>query len=208
MALSRARILSSENNASVSQEQNVNIKIAANRTPIQQPQVPVQPQPNVQPIYTIPPNNGSAGIPAYDKTHENVNFTIPQTAGAYQSAAPINNPVQNRTIELDTDDLEIKNKFLEILLSIYETNPTKLNNYIICHSNSLMELIKILTRADKVELIINDDSGCTGCVSNTKYLKIDKILVYKDNQSTELKYGYNNIYCELLKHAISLKLCI
>lgn len=35
-----------------------------------------------------------------------------------------------------------------------------------------MELIKILTQADKVELVIDEDSSCTGCISNTKYMNI------------------------------------
>ena len=210
MTLHKARILSSENDASVKQEQNVNIKIAANRPPPVQPvaytegdypQVP-QMQPQVQPQmgYTEGgyPQNGT----------QNANFTTPSTTGAYPSVAPINNPPLERSIELDGEDLDTKNKFLEILLSIYETNPLRMNNYLVCHSNTLMELIKILTKADKVELVINEDSGCTGCVSNSKYMKIDKILVSKNGVSNELKYGYNHVWTELIRHSISLKICI
>ncbi len=102
----------------------------------------------------------------------------------------------------------IKNKFLETLLSIYELNPLRVNNYLVCHSNSLMELIKILTHADKVELIIDEDSGCTGCVSKNKYLEIQRILVTKDGKSNDLKYGYNDVYAQLVRYGISLKLCI
>lgn len=206
MSLHKARILSSENDASVKQEQNVNIKIAANRPPPVQPvSYPQVPQMQPQMGYT---QNGT----------QDANFTTPSTTGPYPSVAPINSPPQgtsfpesstiDRSLELDTDDLGTKNKFLEILLNIYETNPLRMNNYLVCHSNTLMELIKILTKADRVELVINEDSGCTGCVSNSKYMKIDKILVSKNGVSNELKYGYNHVWTELIRHSISLKICI
>lgn len=206
MSLHKARILSSENDASVKQEQNVNIKIAANRPPPVQPvSYPQVPQMQPQMGY---PQNGT----------QDANFTTASTTGPYPSVAPINSPPQgssfpesptiDRSLEPDTDDLGTKNKFLEILLNIYETNPLRMNNYLVCHSNTLMELIKILTKADRVELVINEDSGCTGCVSNSKYMKIDKILVSKNGVSNELKYGYNHVWTELIRHSISLKICI
>ena len=201
MSLHKARILSSENDASVKQEQNVNIKIAANRPPPVQPvSYPQVPQIQPQMGYT---QNGT----------QDANFTTPSTTGPYPSVAPINSPFPesstiDRSLDPDTDDLGTKNKFLEILLNIYETNPLRMNNYLVCHSNTLMELIKILTKADKVELVINEDSGCTGCVSNSKYMKIDKILVSKNGVSNELKYGYNHVWTELIRHSISLKICI
>lgn len=213
MTLHKARILSSENDASVKQEQNVNIKIAANRPPPVQPvtytkglnpeggypQVP-QMQPQVQPQVA----NFTIG------TQSPGSMNIPPTTGQYPSVAPINSPARERSVELDgeIEDLDTKNKFLEILLSIYETNPLRMNNYLVCHSNTLMELIKILTKADKVELVINEDSVCTGCVSSSKYMKIDKILVSKNGVSNELKYGYNHVWTELIRHSISLKICI
>ena len=204
MTLHKARILSSENDASVKQEQNVNIKIAANRPPpvqpVSYPQVP-QMQPQVQPQMGYTEGYPQTGT-------QDANFTTASTTGPYPSVALINNPPLERSLELDGEDLDTKNKFLEILLSIYETNPLRMNNYLVCHSNTLMELIKILTKADKVELVINEDSGCTGCVSNSKYMKIDKILVSKNGVSNELKYGYNHVWTELIRHSISLKICI
>ncbi len=206
MSLHKARILSSENDASVKQEQNVNIKIAANRPPpvqpVSYPQVP-QMQPQMGYTKGLNPEGG------YTQTGtQDANFTTASTTGPYPSVAPINSPPTDRSLDPDTDDLGTKNKFLEILLNIYETNPLRMNNYLVCHSNTLMELIKILTKADKVELVINEDSGCTGCVSNSKYMKIDKILVSKNGVSNELKYGYNHVWTELIRHSISLKICI
>ena len=199
MALSKARILSSENDASVKTEQNTNINIKIQPKQSQQMNQPVQP---VQ------------SIPQHQRTPSNqsVNFTQPsETNLSSLSAQPTSNTVQERGISdlgADISSIETKNRFLEILLSIYETNPIKINDLLICHSQTLMELIKILTNSDKVELIVNDESGCTGCLSNTKYLSIDRILVYVNNESFDLKYQFNNVYTELIRHNISLKTCI
>lgn len=134
--MNKARILSSENDASVKTEQNTNINIK------------IQPQHQRQP------------------SNQSVNFTQPlEMSSLSPSTQPTSNTVQERGISdlgADISSLETKNKFLEILLSIYETNPIKISDLLICHSQTLMELIKILTNADKVELIVNDESGCTG----------------------------------------------
>lgn len=204
--LRKARILSSENDASVkqSQETNVEIKIKpSNSQPVGQP--------ISQPVYY--PN-----VPQMNSQSRDVNFTIPEENSQYQFQPPTNkasagadlSATQSRDILLgnEIEDLTVKNKFLETLLSIYELNPLRVNNYLVCHSNSLMELIKILTHADKVELIIDEDSGCTGCVSKNKYLEIQRILVTKDGKSNDLKYGYNDVYAQLVRYGISLKLCV
>lgn len=209
MSLNKGRILSSENDASVkqSQETNVEIKIKpSNSQPVGQP--------ISQPVYY--PN-----VPHMNSQSRDVNFTIPEENSQYQFQPPTNKAPAGAglpaTIVRDKgivdlgneiEDLTVKNKFLETLLSIYELNPLRVNNYLVCHSNSLMELIKILTHADKVELIIDEDSGCTGCVSKNKYLEIQRILVTKDGKSNDLKYGYNDVYAQLVRYGISLKLCV
>lgn len=179
MTLGRARILSSENDASVSQSTNVNIRIARS-----QPTIP-QPSPS------------------------NINFTQPpQTATTSPSQFVQETPIiQERGLN-ELDDMEVRNRFLELLLTIYEDNPLRVNNYLVCKSSTLMELIKTLTGCDKVELVVDEESGCTGCISNAKYMNIQRILVTKNNQTTDLKYSYNSVYADLIKHSISLKLCV
>lgn len=187
--MNKARILSSENDASVkqSQETNIEIKLAPQRgSAVAYPQIP-QPQ--------------------------NVNFTIPQTPQegfASQYIPPTNSVAQERGLadlgnELDT--LEKKNKFLELLVGMYENNPLKVNSYVVCKSTLLMDMIKLLTDCDKVDLVIEDEEpGC--CVASVaKLIKIDKILITKDGKSEELKYCYNHVYTEFVKYAISLKYC-
>lgn len=71
-----------------------------------------------------------------------------------------------------------------------------------------MNMIKLLTNCDKVDIVLDDNEVGCGCgTSTSKLLKIDKILVTKDDKTEELKYCYNNIYTEFIKYAISLKYC-
>lgn len=209
MSLNRARILSSENDASVKQEQNTNVEIKFKPT--------MQPTPLMQSNNVAYPNIPQ--VPQFQNAQtRDVNFTIPegniqsqfQPTTSKASAGADLSATLSREISLgnEIEDLTLKNKFLETLLSIYEVNPLRVNSYLVCHSSSLMELIKILTKADKVELVIDDESGCTGCVSKSKYLNIQRILVTKGDKSNDLKYAYNDVYAQLVKYGISLKLCV
>ena len=185
--LNKARILSSENGASVKQEQNSNIEIKIK-------------QPGTQ----LPTSQSSAYIP-------NVNFTIPDQHSQSQYQHPTNSAVQERGIadlgdELET--LELKNKFLELIIEMYTENPLKINSYVVCKSSLLMDMIKLLTNCDKVDIVLdNNEVGCGCGTSSSKLIKIDKILITKDGKTEELKYCYNNIYTEFIKYAISLKYC-
>ena len=197
--MNKARILSSENDASVKQEQNTNVEIKFKPT--------MQPTPLMQSNNVAYPNIPQ--VPQFQNAQtRDVNFTIPE--GSIQSQFQPTTSNLSREISLgnEIEDLTLKNKFLETLLSIYEVNPLRVNSYLVCHSSSLMELIKILTKADKVELVIDDESGCTGCVSKSKYLNIQRILVTKGDKSNDLKYAYNDVYAQLVKYGISLKLCV
>ena len=192
--LHKARILSSENDASVKQNQETNVEIN---------------------ISGVANHNANAELSQMADIKSpvplaNVNFTLPDQAQcAYQYQHPTNNNVRGiADLGDNIESLELKNKFLEALVSIYEMNPLHVNNYLVCHSNSLMELIKLLTNCDKVELVIDDESGCTGCISKHKYLNIQRILVTKDDKTNDLKYGYNDVYAQLVRFGISLKLCV
>ena len=128
-----------------------------------------------------------------------------------QSQHPIDNPYHERgmvDLSAEIEDIEKKNQFLEMVVEMYETNPLKINSYVVCKSSLLMNMIKLLTGCEKVDLVIDDsDIGCGCGASSAKILKIDKILVTKDGKTEELKYCYNNIYTEFIKYGISLKLC-
>lgn len=195
--LRQARILSSENDASVKQEQNTNIEI------------------KVSPNKSIPPV-------AYPQIPNNVNFTMPpptmptqtmptQTTAQYASqyTPPTNNITRDKGIAdlgSELDSLEQKNRFLEMLVEMYADNPLRINSYVVCKSTLLMNMIKLLTGCDKVDFVLEDDEPGCCAVSVSKFIKIDKILITKDGKSEELKYAYNNVYTEFIKYGISLKL--
>ena len=169
MTLRGARILSSCNDASNKQEQkmNVNIRVEDNSKHNIPQQIPQQIQ-----------------QPAYPQVQP-VNFTTqeqltPETS-AYQSvaASPILQrncvePLASRDINLEDSiakdsliqDLETKNKFLNLLLTVYQNNPIYINSYVICDAQILMSMIKLLTNCDKVDLVLNEDIACSGCTGN------------------------------------------
>ena len=104
------------------------------------------------------------------------------------------------------ETLEQKNKFLEMLVNVYEDNPLKVNSYLVCNTTSLMNMIKLLTDADKVELVLNEDIACNSCCSSDKLIYISKILITKNNKTEDMKYAYNDVYSQFIKYGISLKL--
>ena len=200
MTLNKARILSSENDASVKQEQNTNINIKI-KPPLKTASIPVS------------TNNPSLNFTQMNKPH-NASPTM-TTSSIYQSQPQTNNPsvmVQDRGIAdigNELDELETKNKFLEMIIEMYEQNPLKINSYLICKNELLMNMIKLLTNCDKVEIVIDDCDASCGCTSNEKSLmKISKILITKDDKTEDFKYKYNDIYTQFIKYGISLKLTI
>ena len=223
MTLRQARILSSETDNTIKQEQNtnVNIKITPKQ---QQPQQSFRPQgeqprpqtvplyPNVQPLnpnvnFTQQPNQ--LGTPL---AGQGLHSQMTPESSVYPSITPTSSNYQERGITdlgVELDSLEKKNSFLEMLVEMYETNPLKINSYVVCKSSLLINMIKLLTECEKVDLVIDDsDVGCGCSASSAKILKIDKILVTKDDKTEELKYCYNNIYTEFIKYGISLKLTV
>ena len=219
MTLRGARILSSCNDASNKQEQKMNVNIKLEDT-IPQPQ---------QPFY---PNVSEAQVP-YRPVPQMANFTIPpQTVGEFashplpngvapsQSTVHSINPVQSRDIDLSKDilqkdimqktmqiaDLEDKNKFLQLLLRIYQNNPLYINSLVVCQSQDFMDLVKLLTKCDKVDLILNEDLACGGCGTDSKLIYVSRILITKNNETKEMKYAYNEAYSKLISFNISTKI--
>ena len=173
MTLRNARILSSCNDASNKQEQKMNVNIKLEDTIPQQPQTQ---------------------LPIYPNVPQMANFTIPpQTVGEFapsQSTVPNVNNYQSRDININQDilqkdlqiaDLEDKNKFLQLLLRIYQNNSLYANSIVVCQSQDFMDLVKLLTKCDKVDLILNEDLACVGCGTDSKliYVSIYSIRTFK-----------------------------
>ena len=119
----------------------------------------------------------------------------------------LSNEDEIQALNDEIEDLEKKNQFLQMLVEMYESNPLKINAYVVCESKLLMNMIKLLTDCEKVDLVLDEDIGCSGCTAkSSKIIYVSKILVTKDGKTSELKYDYNNIYSEFVKYGISLKM--
>ena len=206
MTLRNARILSSCNDASNKQEQKMNVNIRVEDNSKQQiPQQPMQQQPHAM--------HESTQLPIYPNVQP-VNFTTieQQTTTPEPSVYPsvAANPLITRDVSLEQAmhiaDLETKNKFLNMLLTVYQNNPIYVNSYVICDSQILMSMIKLLTDCDKVDLVLNDDLACGGCTGNDKLIFVSKILITKGDKIEDLKYGYNDVYSKFVSYGISLKI--
>ena len=228
--LRQARILSSETDNTIKQEQNTNVNIKI--SPKQQPQ-----RPQTVPLY---PNVGAPlpGTSSFQPLNPNINFTQANQSmeshpagqvsdfqmntqcptatqmnqnSQYQYQPPINSPTLDRGVAdlgIELDELDKRNKFLEMIIEMYENNPLRINSYIVCESKLLMNMIKLLTECDKVDLVLDDsDIGCGCGASSSKLIKISKILVSKNDETVDFKYGYNNLYTQFVRYGISLKMC-
>ena len=99
---------------------------------------------------------------------------------------------------------------LSIMLNLVEHNPLIVNKYIISPKDILINLIQLLTEADKVDIIMAVEDVDCGCTSSSKnnYSVIDKIYVNKDGNTSILKYGFAECLQVLETHRISTKFCI
>ena len=231
MTLHQARILSSETDNTIKQEQNTNVNInikPPQRCPSRAQSIPLYP--NVQPLNqnvnftkaSQPTESPNVGQTMYTELRSK-DFVPPmmtQEESQSLSQPPINKPfrlAQEASLDqrsqglidlsLELDSLEKKNKFLEMIVQMYELNPLKINSYLVCNSKLLMDMIKLLTECDKVELVIDDsDVGCGCSASSSKFIKVAKILITKDGKTEDMKYAYNDIYSTFIKYGISLKI--
>jgi hypothetical protein len=231
-----ARVFSNEteNNASVRQEMttNINVKLKGdhnrgasnNGGPNQTPNT--APNPNSYPSTggIMYPNIG--GIPG--DFNPGANFTQPPlsprgqcgvgngmtTMDPSQFAFPVGNghPTQipvisDRAIDLEAEEnKDAKIKVLEALLEAYEGSPIVIKGFLTLHHKKLIEIIQILTEADKVELMTDDGEGCS--CGGSKYAAINKIFIVESNgKRGEFKVSYNEEYSLLIRHGVNLKLC-
>ena len=200
----KLRILSSENDASVKvqQDQNTNITLKLESTPSQADLKETNPQINASPPYAPPGFIAGAPLPTPINPEQ-----LSTVAYPYASVPQTVNNIQERSIDLTEDlaDKDAQIEVLEALLSCYENNPLIINKFVVCQYETLMNIIKVLTAAEKVEFSLDEDKSCTCC--NSKYIYISKIFVTKDSKTQEFKHAYNEKYSLLTKHGVSLKIC-
>jgi hypothetical protein len=217
-----ARVFSNEteNNASVKQEMttNINVKLKGdnnNRTGGGQPQLAPGPAsypsqgpiyPNIDSVNFIPQPltpRGVIGAEPGMTTVDPSRFQYPVNSGP-----PMQTPgIQERALDLEAEEnKDAIIRVLEALLEAYEGSPIVIKGFLTLHHKKLIEIIQILTEADKVELMTEDGEGC-GC-GGSKYALISKIFIVGLNgKRGEFKVNYNEEYSLLIRHGVNLKLC-
>ena len=225
MTLRQARILSSETDNTIKQEQttNVNIKLQS------KPQNDAQAYPSVNPSPLGVSPQASYGCDSRPTPYGN--FTPMGLAQAFNSATepsalasapqtssqPLNDSIAHANAELTSlvsqreaqvNELQTKLEFMELLLMIFQNNPLRVNAYIIADNKLFMKMVKLLSGAEKVELVLDDDLSCQcGCsASADKLIYVSKILVTIDGRTEDLKYCRNDVYSQFTKYSISTKI--
>lgn len=140
----------------------------------------------------------------------NINMTNkPDDEQPYSNLYPSVAPYQTRDINLENNDNKDKQiKVLETILECYANNPLLIDKLVVVKSKKLIELITLMTDADKVEITYDDqyNKGLGCCGISGKIFFIQKIFITKNNKVNDFKYGYLDDYSLLKKYNISLKI--
>lgn len=96
-----------------------------------------------------------------------------------------------------------ENEALKLILQINKSNPLIINGFIVADDETLARLIGLLTDADQVE--IDADDYVAGCVTKNTYRKVNSILVTKNNQLINFKYGFGEANKLLADEKITTK---
>ena len=199
-----------------------------NFTTLEQQQLPTSTTPPTtatttvtpQTTVTMPTSNGSLTPPpevlTYPSTVPNMaNYTATGVLSRdFEAPSAVGSALLDRPYgsgssqDIQIQDLETKNKFLTLMLTVYQNNPLYINSYVVCESKILMDMIKLLTGCEKVDLVLSDDVACGGCTGNSKLIYISKILITKDGKTEEFKYSYHEIYSKFISYGISLKVVV
>ena len=122
--------------------------------------------------------------------------------------------LKERTIDTAKTDLEemqaiINDKdhlieALALIVDLYQNNPLMINKLIIPNEEELMRLLFLLTGAEQIELIKYDPEVSCTCKTN-KFIKIQKIMVKKNDNTYNFKYSFPNVIQLLDNRNISWK---
>ena len=122
--------------------------------------------------------------------------------------------LRERSVDTAKSDLEemqgiIKDKdhlieALALIIDLYQNNPLIVNKFIIPNEDELMRLLFLLTGAEQIEIIKYDaEVSCLGKIS--KFVRIQKIMVKKNDNTYNFKYSFPNVIQLLDNRNISWK---
>jgi hypothetical protein len=95
-------------------------------------------------------------------------------------------------------------KALILIIDLIQSNPLKINKYIVPTEKTFRDLICVLTNAEDVDIKRVEEVGCT--LSSKKYDLIDDIFVITDGDPKSLKYGYPEVARLFDRFGISIKM--
>jgi hypothetical protein len=174
------------------QNQTVNITLPRNsETAIQHPTIVAYPQ-----MPTLPE------VP--------INTEYPSVMPTSIDPPAVETP-QNTTTNEDLINLynilnnyETVAKALILIIDLIQSNPLKINKYIVPTEKTFRDLICVLTNAEDVDIKRVEEVGCT--LSSKKYDLIDDIFVISDGDPKSLKYGYPEVARLFDRFGISIKM--
>ena len=101
------------------------------------------------------------------------------------------------------DKLRRENEVLKLIIQMMNNNPMIWNGFIIADDETLITFIKLLTKAEDVQ--IDADDVMNGCISKNQYRKVHSIYVTVNGETKNLKYDFPKVTKELLDLHISTK---
>ena len=141
------------------------------------------------------------------KPISNINITTTGQPTATATTTPTSEsviyPDSNPYTIDEVEQLKNQVEMLKLYIEMLQNNPLVVNKYIIVDDEKLIHFIKLLTRADDVQ-IDADDIG-QGCLSSKTYRKIHNIFVIINGQTLNLKYDFPKAMKELIDLKISTK---
>lgn len=136
------------------------------------------------------------------------------TAAANKNTA---NATVNLHIEPSTDEIKLnykdepspyaslgennKEQVLSLLLEAYANNPVFVNKLVVMQTEKLLQVVKLLTGADSVELETNVDIDC--CGKPSKFNRIGGIIIISGGKRTDFEITFNDSYRLLKDYHIS-----
>lgn len=109
------------------------------------------------------------------------------------------NEQMRRLLQEKTRDADV----LEALLDIYKNKHKIINGLLVCQYNQLIQLVKAQCGADKVEIITDEEGGCT--IKKRRFVNVESIVVNVNGKSYDFRYGFPDQYATLARHGVDIK---
>lgn len=132
-----------------------------------------------------------------DNANNNTNNNNP--SHTFTNITSLNN------VKID-DDKDLLIRALCKTIDIIEDNPLLINKFIIANEQDLRDLVKLLTKADSVDIQTVEED--VSCIKSHKYRIVNKILLQCGSEIVNLKHAFADVVNYFDTYKISLKFVI